>query len=91
MPLFALICEDKPGHLPVRMENRPAHLDHINSSGVVAMAGPTLDGEGQMNGSIVVLDVADRAAAEAWAAADPYAKAGLFANVAIKEWKKVIG
>lgn len=91
MPLFALICQDKPDHLPVRMENRPAHLDHIQSSGVVAMAGPTLDAMGQMNGSIVVLDVADRAAAEAWAAADPYAKAGLFEQVTIKEWKKVIG
>ena len=31
------------------------------------------------------------AAAEAWAANDPYAKAGLFASVELVEWKKVIG
>jgi uncharacterized protein YciI len=44
-----------------------------------------------MAGSLVILDVADRAAAEAWAAGDPYAKAGLFAQVAIRPWNRVVG
>ena len=44
-----------------------------------------------MCGSLIVLGVASRAEAEAWAAADPYAKAGLFASVMIQEWKRVIG
>jgi uncharacterized protein len=44
-----------------------------------------------MTGSLVVLDLPNRAMAEAWAANDPYAKAGLFAEVRIEEWKKVIG
>ena len=47
--------------------------------------------EGFPAGSLVVLDVPDRAAAEAWAAADPYAKAGLFAAVTIRPWNRVIG
>ena len=50
-----------------------------------------LDDDGGMIGSLVVLDVADRAAAEAWAAGDPYARAGLFARVEIRRWNKVIG
>jgi len=29
----ALICIDKPNHLHVRQENRPAHLAHIDSLG----------------------------------------------------------
>ena len=87
----ALICKDKPGHLPVRVENRSAHLAHIQTSGVVEMAGPFLDGEGQMCGSLVILEVASLAEAQAWADADPYAKAGLFASVEIQEWKKVVG
>ena len=87
----ALICIDKPGHLPIRQENRPAHLEHINASGVVEMAGPFLSQSGEMVGSLVILNVPDLAAAQDWAAQDPYAKAGLFQSVDIREWKKVLG
>jgi uncharacterized protein YciI len=55
------------------------------------MAGPFLDEAGAMTGSLIVLSVASLDEARAWAAADPYAKAGLFQSVAIREWKKVIG
>ena len=88
---FALICTDKAEHIEVRKANRDAHLAYIAASGVVETAGPFLSPEGVMCGSLLILDVADRAAAEAWAKDDPYAKAGLFAKVRIEEWKKVIG
>jgi uncharacterized protein YciI len=88
---FALICTDKADHLEVRKANRDAHLAHIASSGVVEMAGPFVNDKGEMSGSLVILEVGSKAEAEAWAAADPYAKAGLFAKVRIEEWKKVIG
>jgi uncharacterized protein len=90
MPLFALICTDKADHLALRQATRAAHLDYIRDTGVVSQAGPFLDAAGGMCGSLVILDVADRAAAEAWAKADPYAQAGLFAKVRIEEWKKTI-
>ena len=86
-----LICIDKPGALQLRLDNRPAHLAHIQSTGVVEMAGPFLDALGSMTGSLIVLQVPDLDAAHAWAAADPYAKAGLFDSVAIRAWNKVIG
>ncbi|MAC80950.1 MAG: hypothetical protein CML66_23165 [Rhodobacteraceae bacterium] len=89
--LVALYAKDKPGALQVRKDNRDAHLAYIDSTGVVAMAGPLLNDAGEMAGSLVVLDVADMAAAEAWAAGDPYAKAGLFSSVELTAWKKVIG
>ena len=88
---FALVCRDKPGHLQTRLDARAAHLEHIRTTGVVEMAGPFLSPEGEMNGSLVVLEVESLAAAEAWAKADPYAQAGLFESVAISAWKKVIG
>ncbi len=88
---YALICLDKPNALQTRVENRAAHLAHIQASGVVEQAGPFIDSAGQMCGSLVVLKVASKAEADAWAAADPYAKAGLFQSVMIQEWKKVIG
>ena len=88
---YALICIDKPNALQTRVENRAAHLEHIQSSGVVEQAGPFIDAAGQMCGSLVIVAVGSKAEAEAWAAADPYAKAGLFQSVMIQEWKKVIG
>ena len=89
--LFAVICDDRPGALEVRNANRAAHLDYLKATGVVAQAGPFLDDEGKMRGSLVVIDVPDRAAAEAWAGCDPYGLAGLFAKVEIRAWNKVIG
>ena len=87
----ALICTDKPGALQIRMDNRPAHLDYVAATGVVEIAGPFLDAEGKMMGSLIILSVESLQAAQDWAVADPYATAGLFADVMIREWKKVIG
>ena len=88
---FAIITKDKDGALQLRLNNREAHLAYIKETGVVEMAGPFLNQLGEMHGSMIILDVADFAAAQAWADNDPYAKAGLFDKVRIEEWKKVIG
>ena len=89
--LFALICDDRPDGLETRKATREAHLAHLRESGVVVLAGPFLDSGGAPTGSLIVLDVPDRAAAEAWAEADPYAKAGLFERVTIRAWNRVVG
>ena len=89
--LVALIAKDKPGALQTRKDNREAHLAYIEDTGAVSQAGPLLDADEQMIGSLVILDVADMAAAQAWADGDPYAKAGLFESVELVPWKKVIG
>ncbi|WP_298499964.1 YciI family protein [uncultured Maritimibacter sp.] len=89
--MFALICTDKAGALDIRKANRDAHLAYIAETGVVFQAGPFLNDAGDMSGSLVILNVDDRAAAEAWAENDPYAKAGLFDKVRIEAWKKVVG
>jgi uncharacterized protein YciI len=89
--LVAIICKDKPGALQTRKDNRAAHLEHIDASGVVMQAGPFLDDADEMCGSLVILDVEEITQAEEWAAKDPYALAGLFESVEIKPWKKVIG
>lgn len=87
----SLICIDKPNNLQCRLDNRAAHLEHIKSSGNVEMAGPFLDADGQMIGSLIILTVESMAQAQAWADADPYALAGLFESVTLREWKKVVG
>lgn len=87
---FAVICRDKPGHLEVRLANRAAHLAYIEATGIVEMAGPFLE-DGQMCGSLLVLQAESLGDAQAWVAGDPYGKAGLFESVTVTEWKKVIG
>lgn len=88
--LFAVICRDKPGHLQTRLDTRAAHLAYIEKTGIVTMAGPLIE-DGQMCGSLIVLNAESLAAAQAWAAGDPYKAAGLFDTVSVTEWKKVIG
>jgi hypothetical protein len=90
MMLIALIARDKPGALQTRLDNREAHIAYLKETGVVSQAGPLLDEDGNMAGSLVILDVVDMAQAQDWASDDPYAKAGLFASVDLIEWKKVI-
>ena len=89
--LVALIARDKAGALDVRKANREAHLEYLKASAaIVEQAGPLLDDEEQMIGSLIVLDVADMDAARSWANDDPYAKAGLFQSVDLIPWKRVI-
>jgi uncharacterized protein YciI len=90
--LFAFLCTDKPGHLNVRMDTRPAHLEHLNklnADGTLKMAGPFLDDDGKPNGSLVIVEVEDMAAARALAEADPYYQAGLFEKVEVKPYNWV--
>jgi len=89
--LIALRAIDKAGALQTRLENRAAHVEYLKSTGVVAMAGPLLDDAGEMCGSLIILDVADMAAAVAFVDGDPYGKAGLFESVTLDAWNKVIG
>jgi len=89
--LFDIHCIDKKDNLQVRLDNRSAHIEYLKSYGEkLYAAGPTLTEDETMNGSVIILDLEDRAAAEAFAAKDTYNKAGLFASVTISAWKKVL-
>ena len=90
MPLFAVICRDKPGALQTRLDTRDAHLAYLHDSGIVRMAGPLIE-QGQMCGSLLVVEADDLAGAQDWSAKDPYKAAGLFGSTEVVEWKKVIG
>jgi uncharacterized protein len=90
--MFVVFCKDKPGHLQTRLDNRAAHLDYMKTNiQKVVIGGPlqTEDRQG-MVGSMLVLDIADRAELDAFLAADPYAKAGLFESVTVTPYKKVL-
>ena len=86
--LFVIHAKDKPGSLELRKATRPAHLEFL-ADYTIPVGGPLLDADGQMCGSCLVVDIADRTAAEDFAANDPYAKAGLFESVELHEFMKV--
>ena len=74
---------------PERMAARPAHrelLTRLHAEGVVRMAGPFADDAGAM----IILDVPDRAAVEAFLAADPYYAAAGVTVANIREWNPFV-
>ena len=84
--LYAIICHDKPDSFALRNDQRPAHLTYLEGFRIPA-AGPFLDDQERMVGSLIILEAASQADAERFAANDPYAKAGLFGSVEIKPWR----
>jgi uncharacterized protein YciI len=77
-----LLCKDKEGAFETRKATRSAHLDFLRASERVCAAGPltAINGPHPI-GSLVATWGDDSNAVLAWAAEDPYAKAGLFAEV----------
>ena len=92
MPLFVMFCVDKPGALDLRMATREAHLAYMrDKAGMVKVGGPMLDDAGGMAGSLLIVEAADKAAAVALNASDPYTLAGLWERVDIKPFKATVG
>ncbi len=88
--LFAVIRHDKPNSFKLRMSERPKHLEYLKTVvNKVVYGGALLDGRGEQIGSMLIIDVADRAEADAFAAADPFVDAALFASTSIEQFKLV--
>ena len=85
--LFVLTCIDKENSLDTRKAARDAHIAYVRDTGVVRLGGPFLDANGDMAGSLLILDMADLDAVKAWQQNDPYVKAGLFATSEVQPWK----
>ena len=88
--LFALICIDKPGSLNLRLATRAQHIAYLETyKARIVQAGPLLDDDGRPSGSLLIVDVADRAEAEGFSAADPYTRSLLFESVIIRPYRMV--
>ena len=96
---FAIIGTDVPDSLENRMAARPAHvarLQKLLDEGRLLVAGPfpAIDSEDPgpagFTGSLILAEFPSQAEAEAWAAADPYVAAGVYAGVSIKPFRKAL-
>jgi uncharacterized protein YciI len=97
--LYAIIAEDRPATLAQRLATRPAHLERLNTlqdEGRLVLAGPhpAIDspdpGAAGFSGSLVVAEFPSLDDAQSWADADPYISAGVYAQVTVKPFKKVL-
>jgi uncharacterized protein len=97
--LYAIVGEDHPGSLDQRLAARPEHLtrlEQLQAAGRLVLAGPcpAIDapdpGPAGFSGSLIVAEFDSLAAAQAWAAADPYVAAGVYAGVTVKPFKLVL-
>ena len=96
---YSIVSHDVENSLDKRKSARPAHLERLQalrSGGRLLLAGPNpaVDaedpGEAGFSGSIIVAEFDSLEDARAWADADPYVAAGVYANVEVKPFKKVL-
>lgn len=99
MMLYVINGEDVPDSLEKRLAARQAHLarlETLQQEGRLILAGPypAIDspdpGPAGFSGSLIVAEFESLAAAQAWAEADPYITSGVYANVTVKPFKKVL-
>lgn len=97
--LYAIVGTDVADSMPGRAAARPAHLarlELLRDQGRLVLAGPfpaidALDpGAAGFQGSLIVAEFADLAAAQAWADDDPYRAAGVYASVSVRPFRQVL-
>ncbi|PXF63084.1 YciI family protein [Kangiella spongicola] len=97
--LYMIYSEDVENSLPLRANARPAHIERLQAlknEGRLIMAGPlpAIDAndpaEAGFTGSLIVAEFDSLEDAKSWAKADPYIEAGVYQNVTVKPYKKVL-
>ena len=97
--LYAIVATDVANSLEKRLAARPAHLERLNAmkaEGRIVLAGPmpaidSIDpGTAGFTGSLIVAEFESLKDAQAWAEADPYVAAGVYAGVVVKPFKQVL-
>ena len=90
---------DTANSLERRLAARPAHLERLKqlqNQGRLLLAGPlpAVDnndpGPAGFSGSLIVAEFESLEIARAWADADPYVAAGVYAHVEVKPFRKVL-
>ena len=94
---YAIVGQDVPDSLDRRLATRPAHVERLHAlqqAGRLLLAGPfpAIDsndpGTAGFTGSLIVAEFDTLADAQAWAEADPYMAAGVYASVSVKPFRK---
>jgi uncharacterized protein YciI len=96
---YAIMSRDVEDSLSKRQSARPAHLKRLNQLAdqkrlLLAGPHPAIDsddpGAAGFTGSLVIAEFDSLQQAQSWADADPYVAAGVYAEVTVKPFKKVL-
>jgi uncharacterized protein YciI len=96
---FAILGTDVADSLDKRKGARPAHIARLQAlldEGRLFVAGafPAIESEDPgpagFSGSLILAEFPSLADARAWADADPYVAAGVYADVQIKPFRKAL-
>jgi uncharacterized protein YciI len=87
--LYIMYNEDRPDGQAIRAAPREAHLAYLERhKNIVVLAGGTLGEDGSRTGSVFIINVPGREAAEKFSAEEPFRKAGLFRTVKITRMRR---
>lgn len=96
---YVIDARDGQDVLERRMQARPRHLERLNAlrdAGRLLLAGPcpAIDaddpGPAGFSGSLIVAEFESLEDARAWAQADPYVEAGVYASVEVRPFRQVL-
>lgn len=96
--LYAITGLDVPNSLPARKAARPDHLERLRglqAQGRLVLAGPfpaidAPDLSAGVTGSLIIARFDSLAEARTWADADPYVKAGVYAEVSVRPFLQAL-
>ena len=88
---FIITAHDGENVLDKRMAVRPRHLEGMAKLGEhIVCAGGLLDDEGKMKGSVLILDLEDRAALDNYLKNEPYVVEHIWEKIEIETLNVVI-
>lgn len=89
------LATDTENSLEMRLQARPHHLARLKELQVqnrllIAGPNPLPDDDSKFSGSLIIADFASLDEAQAWAEQDPYVNAGVYEEILIRPFKKVL-
>lgn len=97
--LYVIFAEDHPNSLEARLHARPAHLARLQALAaqqrlIIAGPNPAIDSvdpsDAGFTGSTVIAEFPSLEEAKQWAEADPYVAAGVYRQVTVKPFRRVL-
>ena len=88
--LYIIYQEDRAEGAAIRAATRDAHFAYLDAHQDILVLGGALlaDEDATRTGSVFIVNVPDRAAAESFSENEPFRKAGLFSSVKISRMRR---
>ncbi|MEX2614979.1 MAG: YciI family protein [Alphaproteobacteria bacterium] len=88
--LYIIYQEDRPGAAELRATLRPAHFEYLDAhEDILVLGGAMLADDGKTRtGSVLIINVDSREAADRFSENEPFRKGGLFKRVTVSHMRR---